>query len=97
MGLVYQVSQFAGSRPDLARQVVNATGRWVYAARRTLSISVADAMFDGVVCGNCGGGLVIAWDNSSEVRCIGTPESPACGNTYPKEEWISLYDQQRTQ
>jgi hypothetical protein len=96
MGLVYQVSQFAGQRPDLARQVLNATTRWVYAARRTLNVTVSDAMLEGVVCGNCGGGLTVAWDNSSEVRCIGKPDEPPCGHTYPKEEWVSLYEQQRS-
>lgn len=95
MGLTYQVGQFGEERPDLAREVAKATDRWVAMAKTTLKLTVSDAMFGDMVCGNCGGGLAVAWDNSSEVRCIGAPDEPPCGETYPMSEWVSLYEKKK--
>lgn len=94
-GLPYQVNLFAEERPDLAREVISATDRWVSRAKQALRITVSDAMFGSTVCGNCNGALAVAWDNASDVRCIGTPELPPCGETYPMSEWLSLYEGQR--
>ncbi|WP_432112837.1 hypothetical protein [Streptomyces sp. S1] len=91
-GLPYQVKQFVFARPDLARDVVKATDKWVRQARSALCMTVSDAMFGSTVCGNCGGGLSVAWDNSSDVRCVGTPLRPPCGETYPMSEWVALYE-----
>lgn len=91
-GLRYQVSQFAETRPDLARDVLKATDKWVRQAKTALKMTVSDAMFGDTVCGNCGGGLKVAWDNSSDVECIGTLSSPPCGETYPMSEWVALYE-----
>ena len=94
-GLTYQVAQFAEERPDLARQVMKATDKWVAQARQALNHSVSDAMFADTVCGNCGGGLTVAWDNSSDVKCVGTPSAAPCGETYPMSEWLNLYEKGR--
>lgn len=91
-GVPYQVGQFVESRPDLADQILRATDKWVRQARSALNIAVSDAMFGDTVCGNCGGGLAIAWDNDSDVRCVGKPSAPSCGHTYPMSEWVALYE-----
>jgi hypothetical protein len=95
-GLPYQVSQFADTHPDLAHECAKATRRWLDKARRTLKLVTGDAMFAETVCGNCGvGALAIAADNSSEVRCVGTPAEPPCGETYGMGDWVGLYEQGR--
>ncbi|MFF5973708.1 hypothetical protein ACFY7C_19485 [Streptomyces sp. NPDC012769] len=91
-GLHYQVTQFAEARPDLARDIVKATDKWVRQAKAALRVTVSDAQFGDTVCGNCGGGLAVAWDNSSDVRCVGTPADAPCGETYPMSEWVALYE-----
>jgi hypothetical protein len=91
-GLTYQVRQFVESRPDLARDILKVTDKWVRQAKQALRMTVSEAMFGGTVCGNCAGGLAVAWDNSSDVRCVGTPTEPPCGETYPMSEWVALYE-----
>lgn len=91
-GLPYQCSRFGDARPDLLRELVKASDGWIRNARQALRITVSDAMFDDVVCGNCEGALAVAWDNSSAVRCIGSPGEPPCGETYPMSDWIGLYE-----
>jgi hypothetical protein len=91
-GLTTQIEYFGNERPDLARRLAQSTDKWVGQAKATLRITVADAMFGDTVCGNCGGGLKIAWDNNSDVVCIGTPSSIPCGETYPMSEWVALYE-----
>lgn len=93
--MLYQTLHFGESRPDQARVLALATDKWVASAKRALNVSVSDAQFGDTVCGNCGGGLKIAWDNSSDVRCVGTPAEPPCGETYPMSEWVSLYEKGR--
>jgi hypothetical protein len=83
---------------DHARKVDLAVTRWVDLARRTLKITVQETIFDKIVCGNCGGGLATPAGNRGDhdVRCVGTPTDPPCGETYPPGEWLRLYeDQQR--
>lgn len=83
---------------DHARRVDLAVIRWVDLARRTLKITVQETIFDKIVCGNCGGGLATPAGNRGDhdVRCVGTPSAPPCGETYPPGEWLRLYeDQQR--
>jgi hypothetical protein len=95
MGLGYQVRQFVEDQPELASEVLHATAKWVMSAKRTLALTVPDAIFGDTVCGICSGGLAIAWDNSSDIRCVGTPATPPCGKVYPKTEWLALYEQQQ--
>lgn len=94
-GLAYQVGQFVGEHPGLGHDVMKATDRWVGMARRALRLVVSDAMLDSVVCGTCNGALAVAWDNSSSVRCVGTPSLPPCGTEYPRGQWIALFEQGR--
>lgn len=47
-------------------------------------------MLDSSVCGECGGGLSVADDASSAVRCVGYPDAPSCGNSYPPHTWLEL-------
>lgn len=94
IGLANQCCHFAEARPDQLRVVDKATSKWVDSARSTLRISTRDTIFDSVVCGNCGGGLSTPSGNrgESDVRCVGTPEQPPCGETYPPGEWLALYE-----
>lgn len=94
IGLASQCGHFAESRPDQLRVVDKAARRWVESARSTLKITVGDSIFESVVCGNCGGGLSTPWGNRGDhdVVCVGTPETPPCGHTYPMGEWIKLYE-----
>lgn len=95
-GLPYQAGEMLiDGHTDPVRDLVKATSKWVAQARRTLNMTVSDAMFEGVVCENCEGALAIAWDNSSDVRCVGTPTAPPCGHTYPMSEWMNLYEKGR--
>ncbi|MFD4474666.1 hypothetical protein ACFWPU_00915 [Streptomyces sp. NPDC058471] len=91
-GLHYQVAQFSETHPDLVHEVDKALNRWINQAKTTLHMTVADAMFANMVCENCNGALAIAWDNSTDIRCIGSPSDPPCGHTYPRSEWITLYE-----
>jgi len=90
-GLDYQVKQFVDERPDLARQVLKLTDKWVRQARAALKLSVSDAMFGDTVC-PCGGGLSIPWDNSGAVKCIGSPSAAPCGTEYGMDSWVELYE-----
>lgn len=91
-GMAYQMTHIIESHPDLAQQLLKSTGKWVAQAKAALNQTVSDAMLGETVCGNCGGGLSVAWDNSSDVRCVGSPSEPPCGETYPMSEWVTLYE-----
>lgn len=96
VGLTYQASQIADAgHGDLVRELLKATDKWVLSARHALNLTVSNAQFADTVCGNCNGALAVAWDNSSEVKCIGSPAEPPCGTGYPMSEWISLYEKGR--
>lgn len=95
IGLSGQVGYMLKSgHPDIARDLDKAAQRWVKMARDALRITVGDAMFSTVVCGNCGGGLSTPWGNTgdSDVRCIGSLSAGPCGETYPVTEWLRLYE-----
>ena len=91
-GLPGQVVHFAERRPDLVASAASAASAWRRKAEGVLRIAVSDSIFEGRVCGNCGGGLAVpsAIDGESEVRCIGTGVEPPCGVTYPVSEWVRL-------
>ncbi len=83
----------------VAEELDRSVSSWVDQARRTLRVNAGDAMLEGVVCGNCGGGLTTPWGSASEgldVRCAGTPDRPSCGHTYPPSEWVALYEERTT-
>lgn len=48
-----------------------------------------------MLCDKCGGALIVAEDASSDVKCIGTPSERSCGHSYPRWQWISLYEAQQ--
>ena len=91
-GLPGQLVHFAERRPDLIATTAAATGGWRRKAEGALRLAVSDSIFEGTVCGNCGGALSVPWsvDGDSEVRCIGTGVEPPCGETYPVSEWVRL-------
>lgn len=93
MGLAGQTGFFIEAHPDQALDILRATRRWVEQARASLRISTRATVFESVTCGNCGGALSTPAGNRGEtdVRCIGTPEQPPCGETYPPGEWLELY------
>lgn len=93
-GLANQMTYLLDDHADIVREVDRKLTGWVATARRTLKITVADAIFDGMVCGNCGGGLASPNGNRGEasVRCVGTPDEPPCGHEYPMSDWLSLYE-----
>lgn len=90
-GLASQVGYFVDTHREVAQGILAASYKWVNQAERTLNITVADAQFADTVCGNCNGGLAIAWDNSGEVRCLGTLTTPPCGATYGPGDWLELF------
>jgi len=94
-GLPMQAVYFVDEYPDVVRRLIRKTSTWLRSARSTLMITTGESIFDKVVCGNCGGGLSSPYGNRGEdaVRCVGSPESPPCGETYPPSEWITLYEQ----
>lgn len=80
---------------EVARRIARLTDKWVDMARRTLNHTVADTMFDGTVCSNCGGALAVparVEGMQTVVRCVGTPAAPPCGESYPASEWLALYE-----
>lgn len=91
-GLAGQVGHFIESHPDQAKEIDKAAAGWVRSAKRALRVDAQDAMFEGVVCGNCGGGLATPWGNrgEAEVRCVGGLDEGPCGESYPMTEWINL-------
>lgn len=93
-GLATQTGLFIEARPDVARVIDKAAARWVAVARGALKVGASDGMFEGAVCGNCGGALATPWGNRGEsaVSCAGSPSEPPCGQTYPMSEWIKLYE-----
>lgn len=61
-------------------------------ARLVIGYDVPWQMLDGTVCGVCGGGLIVASDASSHVRCIGTADADSCGKIYYRWQWVALLD-----
>lgn len=47
-------------------------------------------MLANVVCHVCSGALSVAQDASTDVECMGTPETGPCGVTYARSDWLSL-------
>ncbi|SOE25632.1 hypothetical protein [Streptomyces sp. OK228] len=64
----------------------------VRSARIILGYDTRQSMLADVVCGDCGGALVVADDASTDVRCIGTPDAAPCGTRYYRWDWINLLE-----
>ncbi|MFF8831354.1 hypothetical protein [Streptomyces sp. NPDC015131] len=82
------------THPGLVADIAAATRAWVRDARRLLSLDARTVMIAGTVCGECGGGLAVADDASTAVRCIGHPGTAACGVRYERHEWLGLLEAQ---
>ncbi|MEV5595997.1 hypothetical protein [Streptomyces sp. NPDC052496] len=78
--------------PDLVREVKSDLHRRVRTARIILGYDVVHRMLAETVCGDCGGALSVADDASTDVRCIGTPETAPCGTRYYRWQWIDLLE-----
>lgn len=63
---------------------------WVKRSRVLLGYEPREIQLANTVCHSCGGALVVARDASSDVRCAGHPEAPACGQRYPRWAWLDL-------
>lgn len=63
---------------------------WVKRSRVLLGYEPREMQLANTVCHSCGGALVVARDASSDVRCAGHPEAPACGQRYPRWAWLDI-------
>ncbi|MFI0262530.1 hypothetical protein ACH4OW_26215 [Streptomyces sp. NPDC017056] len=79
--------------PDLVHEVKSDLHRRVRTARIILGYDSPQRMLASVVCGECGGALSVADDASTDVRCIGTPETAPCGTRYYRWQWIELLEE----
>lgn len=66
--------------------------RYIKTARIMLQYDVPSRVLRDVVCGECGGALVVAIDATSDVRCVGGEETTACGQVYRRYEWVDLLE-----
>lgn len=65
--------------------------KWVRQARLMLGHDQRQTTLRGTVCGTCGGGLAVAVDASTDVKCVGdTDNQGGCGQIYPRSQWIEL-------
>jgi hypothetical protein len=79
------------------QHTVRTVRQLVSKARVLLDYEVPSRMLADVVCHECGGGLRVREDASSDVRCAGTPEAEACGTVYRRWEWAALLEQKQQQ
>lgn len=85
------VSQVAiETHPRNVHQVARTSSQWVRKARCMLGYDKPQVLLRDMVCGNCGGALCVASDASTDVRCIGTPALPSCGQVYARWDWLNL-------
>lgn len=66
------------------------TTQLVSQARQMLGYDVRRVMLANMVCHECGGALGVAEDASTDVKCMGSPTAPPCGNTYSRMQWLDL-------
>ncbi|MGW2206772.1 DUF7341 domain-containing protein [Streptomyces sp. NPDC001774] len=92
--LTRELRHIEDAHPDVIDQVTTVTRGWVKRARHLLGHEQPQTMLTDHVCGECGGGLIVATDASTAVRCIGTPDTPSCGTTYTQDMWLQLLDAQ---
>lgn len=79
-------------KPSLTRGVLKDANRWVKRARVLLGYDKPLVMLKDTVCGECGGGLAVATDASTDVKCVGTPEDSPCGVVYPRFRWLEMVE-----
>ncbi|AZM51786.1 hypothetical protein DMA15_03640 [Streptomyces sp. WAC 01529] len=77
---------------DLVYGIKEDLRKRVRTARIILGYDSPMAMLADVLCGDCGGALIVAGDASTDVRCIGTPEAAPCGTKYFRWDWIKLLE-----
>lgn len=75
---------------DLIMDLRRDLQQYVHRARLLLGYDVPMRMLADTVCGECGGGLMVADDASSDVICVGSPSTERCGRRYDHTEWIQL-------
>lgn len=80
-------------KPSLVRGVLKDANQWTKRARILLGYDKPLVMLRDTVCGECGGGLAVATDASTDVRCVGTPEESPCGVVYPRFRWLEMVDE----
>lgn len=88
--LLRTVEANADECPDDVSHVARMARKWVYDARCLLGYESRRTAVQDVTCGECGGTLVVAFDATSDVRCIGTASADPCGMVYGRLEWVSL-------
>lgn len=88
---LYTAQQYADqfNRRQLA-DLTHKLGRVVRSARIHLGYESDEMQFADTVCGDCGGALAAQRIAPTEVRCAGTPATPACGRVYGWDQWSEL-------
>lgn len=76
--------------PTHCRVVVTTTQGWVKRARIALGYETRKVMLADASCTNCGGWLEVAMDATTDVSCVGSATTPACGHNYDRLRWIDL-------
>lgn len=89
-GLIPACLALEPHRPETARYAVRETRCWVRRARVVLGHEKPTSVLRDTVCGECGGALVVAADATTDVRCIGTPDTLSCGTVYERWRWLEL-------
>ncbi|MCX4912830.1 hypothetical protein [Streptomyces sp. NBC_00687] len=77
---------------EVAGNVREVLRKHVRTARIVLGYDTRQHMLADTVCGDCGGALIVADDASTDVRCIGSPDTPPCGTRYYRWQWIDLLE-----
>ncbi len=71
-------------------QVLQSLTAMVSRCREMLGHDSRRVMLADVVCHVCSGALSVAQDASTDVECVGTPETEPCGNSYARHDWLTL-------
>jgi hypothetical protein len=71
-------------------QTLQSLTQMVNRCRELLGHDSRRVMLADVVCHVCGGALSVAQDASTDVECVGTPETEPCGVAYARIEWLTL-------
>lgn len=82
----------ASEYEELVYEIKEDLRKRVRTARIILGYDSPMKMLASVLCGDCGGALIVADDASTDVRCIGTPEAAPCGTKYMRWDWIKLLE-----
>lgn len=78
-------------------QVMQSLTAMVTRCREMLGHDSRRVMLANVVCHTCGGALSVAQDASTDVECIGTPESGPCGVSYARVDWLRIMREQSSE